>query len=104
MVCEEPDEGQASTIQEKGGNNAIEEEVPPEELGGIEVLECAVKVEPQTLKVIGSIKNWNVTVMVDCGATHNFISPQVDCELHLPLSAIREYNIMIGNREIEKSA
>jgi hypothetical protein len=52
---------------------------------------------PQTLKLIGYIKNRKFIILLDGGSTHNFIhlciSQEVNCYIHV----INNFQIMIAN-------
>lgn len=41
---------------------------------------------PRTMKLKGKINEKEVVVLVDCGATHNFISQKLVDSLNLPLT------------------
>lgn len=51
---------------------------------------------PRTMKFKGEIKGEPVVVLIDCGATHNFVSIAVVEGLWLPRSLTREYDIVMG--------
>lgn len=51
---------------------------------------------PGTLKVRGNIENEDVVVLVDCGATHNFISTQLVEKMKIPISETANYDIIMG--------
>ena len=51
---------------------------------------------PRTMKVKGKIAQHKVVVLIDCGATHNFISTKLVQELELPLECTSEYGILMG--------
>jgi hypothetical protein len=52
---------------------------------------------PQTLKLIGYIKNHKVIVLIDNDNTHNFIHRRVVKETHCYVHAIHNFQIMIAN-------
>lgn len=86
---------------------AAVEPLPPE-IGELQLIELSVSTvggasDPRTLKVRGSIGGVSVTVMVDCGATHNFIAPRVVKLLQLPISPTTNYRILIGNGQYTQS-
>jgi hypothetical protein len=52
---------------------------------------------PQTLKLIGYIKNQKVIILVDSGSTHNFIHHRIAQETHCYIHAVNNFQIMIAN-------
>ncbi|XP_056842618.1 uncharacterized protein LOC130495232 [Raphanus sativus] len=52
---------------------------------------------PRTTKMRGLIQNKEVIVMLDSGASHNFISPEVVNKLQLKVSADSSLNVLLGN-------
>jgi hypothetical protein len=52
---------------------------------------------PQTLKLIGYIKNWKVIILIDSGSTHNFIHRCISQETHCYIHAVNNFQIMIAN-------
>jgi len=55
---------------------------------------------PQTFRVIRAINGFNVQILVDSGATHNFIQTRVAQFLQLPLqSTPSPLRVMVGNGE-----
>ncbi|KAK9073457.1 hypothetical protein SSX86_007781 [Deinandra increscens subsp. villosa] len=51
----------------------------------------------QTLRVKGLIANHPVTILVDCGSTHNIIQPRIASLLSLPTQSIYPFFVMVGN-------
>ncbi|XP_056852913.1 uncharacterized protein LOC130502194 [Raphanus sativus] len=51
---------------------------------------------PRTMKLRGVIQNREVVVLIDSGATHNFISSKLIAELKLPLSSTRSYGVLVA--------
>lgn len=51
---------------------------------------------PKTLKLEGSIKGEKVVVMIDPGATHNFISLETIQRLQLPVSPSKSFGVSLG--------
>lgn len=49
---------------------------------------------PKTLKLVGTIGKGEVVVMVDPGATHNFISLRAVEELHIPLAELGGFGVI----------
>lgn len=54
---------------------------------------------PKTMKLIGKIGDQEVIVMVDPGATHNFISLDAVERLGLPVIQSKEFGVSLGNGE-----
>ena len=52
---------------------------------------------PQTLKIEGYIKKRKVTVLIDCGSTHNFIHGKLAKSLNCFIYLALEFQVMIGN-------
>lgn len=51
---------------------------------------------PQTMKVKGKIIGQSVVVLIDCGATHNFISTKLVQRLGLPKITTTGYLVIMG--------
>jgi hypothetical protein len=52
---------------------------------------------PQTLKLIGYIKNRKFIILVDSGSTHNFIHRCIAQEVNCYIYVINNFQIMIAN-------
>jgi hypothetical protein len=52
---------------------------------------------PQTLKLIGYIKNGKVIILIDSGNIHNFIHPCIAQETNCYICAVNNFQIMIAN-------
>lgn len=52
-----------------------------------------------TMKLKGLITGREVIVMVNCGATYNFIHKKLVDELNLPLTLTLNYGVVVGNGE-----
>jgi hypothetical protein len=52
---------------------------------------------PQTLKLIGYIKNRKFIILIDSGIIHNFIHRHIFQETHLYIHAVNKFQIMIVN-------
>jgi len=52
---------------------------------------------PQTLKLIGYIKNRKVIILVDSGSTHNFIHRRIAQEVNCYTRVVNNFQIMIAN-------
>lgn len=49
------------------------------------------------MKIHGKVGEKMVVVLIDCGATHNFISEKLSGELKRPRSETSNYGIIMGN-------
>jgi hypothetical protein len=52
-------------------------------------------VEPRTLKFKGSIKNKNITILVDSGSTHNFMDINLAKQLNLFVYPMKDLMVTI---------
>ena len=52
---------------------------------------------PKTTKLRGYIQNMEVTVMLDSGASHNFINPEVVNKLRMKVYADSSLDVLLGN-------
>lgn len=52
---------------------------------------------PRTMKVLGKIGDKEVVVLVDSGATHNFVSSRLIDELALVVTGTRSVGVKLGN-------
>ena len=57
---------------------------------------------PKTMKLTGKINGKKVIVMIDPGATHNFISPGTVQLLSLPVTSTETFEVTLGNGEATK--
>ncbi|GKC21642.1 ankyrin repeat-containing protein [Tanacetum coccineum] len=57
----------------------------------------------RTMKLRGKIGDREVAVLIDCGATHNFISSKIVEELRLAVSDSGTFNVTLGNGETTRS-
>lgn len=51
---------------------------------------------PGTMKLRGLIKGREVNVLIDCGATHNFIGVNMVEDLQLPMVTTNSYGVVMG--------
>ena len=54
---------------------------------------------PQTIRVLGKLKNKNVMVLIDGGSTHNFIDHTIVSKFGLPVIRDKKFEVMVANRE-----
>lgn len=48
------------------------------------------------------VANSQVIILIDCGATHNFVAIKIVANLHLPLSETSNSRVVMGNGEAIK--
>lgn len=48
------------------------------------------------MKLMGKIKNREVLILIDYGATHNFLAQALVAELHILVAQTANYGIMVG--------
>ncbi|MCI32882.1 pentatricopeptide repeat-containing protein, partial [Trifolium medium] len=53
--------------------------------------------EYHTMKICGKIASIDVVVLIDSGASHNFISPQITSALGLSVTPMADKNIKLGD-------
>ncbi|GKC60130.1 putative mitochondrial protein, partial [Tanacetum coccineum] len=58
---------------------------------------------PHTMKIQGIIGDEEVVVLIDSGATHNFLSKRVLKELGLLVTGGGSISVMLGNGKFKKS-
>ncbi|XP_062118339.1 uncharacterized protein LOC133831953 [Humulus lupulus] len=51
-----------------------------------------------TMKISGTIAKHPVTVLIDSGATHNFVSKELAQAVHLPITVTTAYGVLLGTR------
>lgn len=54
---------------------------------------------PRTLRLKGTIKGRELTVLIDSGSTHNFIQNSVAYRLGIGLQSLQEFKVFIGSGE-----
>lgn len=52
---------------------------------------------PGTMKVRGKIKDREVVILINCGATHNFVSEKLTSELQLITKDTSHYRVILGS-------
>ncbi|KAL0537842.1 hypothetical protein IC582_026831 [Cucumis melo] len=53
--------------------------------------------DPGTMKVKGSLQGKEVVILIDCGATHNFVSEKIVTSLQLPIKETAHYGVILGS-------
>ncbi|TYK02033.1 gypsy/ty3 element polyprotein [Cucumis melo var. makuwa] len=107
MLVVRENEEEFEIIEEVGGEEVVDENVI--EVGVVENLNIELSINsvvgltnPETMKVKGKLKDEDVVVLIDCGATYNFISEKLVTNLNLPLKATTNYGVILGSGEAIK--
>lgn len=94
---------QVNEEEEDVGDNESEEEpeteeIPEEVQGKVQVhLNSVIGItNPRTMKLEGKIENQRVVILIDSGATHNFISLETLEQLKIPTDKTGKYPITMG--------
>ncbi|TYK02775.1 Transposon Ty3-I Gag-Pol polyprotein [Cucumis melo var. makuwa] len=53
--------------------------------------------DPSTMKVRGKLQDEDVIILIDCGATHNFVSEKLVKKLLIPIKEIAHYGVILGS-------
>ena len=76
-------------------HRAEAEEVITADLSHLHTLDGHPRSRP--FHVLGSIDESEVRVLIDTGATMDFLHPRVAAALHLELTSIRPFRVLVGN-------
>lgn len=83
-------------------DNLMQEEALPGVDEKLDVIELSLffgwLTEPHSMKIRGHVKS-KVIVLIDCVASHNFISSPLVSELDLTLTPTREFGVVFGTGE-----
>ncbi|KAL0551119.1 hypothetical protein IC582_010201 [Cucumis melo] len=81
-----------------------ESEMKPPEIQSIENLNIELSINsvvgltnPGTMKVKGKLGEEEVVILIDCGATHNFIAEKLVDKLQLPMRETPNYGVILGS-------
>jgi hypothetical protein len=84
--------------EEPSLHDATEEPIDPTEVDPLISLHALTGFSaPQTLKLIGYIKNMKVIILVDSGRTHKFIHCRIAQETNCYIRDVNNFKIMIVN-------
>ncbi|XP_020691238.1 uncharacterized protein LOC110105899 [Dendrobium catenatum] len=96
LVCEDEED------EEGGGNDPeVEEEKLHLDVAEVSLNSVVGFTSSHTMKVKGEISDCEVVVLIDSGATHNFISTQIVDALGMELVDTRGYGVMMGTGKVE---
>lgn len=70
---------------------------PPVEISLCSVIDIS---KPKTMKLKGVVNGKEVVIMVDPGATHNFLSSAMVAEAQIPVTEGNEFGVSLGNGEV----
>lgn len=87
---------------EDGGPTGESPNTPVINLAEVSLNSVVGLTNPRTMKLKGELRGKGVVVMIDPGATHNFISKEVVSKLGIPISGGRSYEISLGNGAVVK--
>ncbi|KAI0523140.1 hypothetical protein KFK09_005530 [Dendrobium nobile] len=96
LVCEDEED------EEGGGSRSEEEEKLHLDVAEVSLNSVVGFTPSHTMKVKGEIADLEVVVLIDSGATHNFISTQVVNQLGVKLVDTGCYGVMMGTGKVEK--
>ena len=54
---------------------------------------------PQTIRVVGKLKNKNVFILIDESSTHNFIDQAIVTKYGLPVIQNQKFQVTVANQE-----
>ncbi|XP_052188845.1 uncharacterized protein LOC127799137 [Diospyros lotus] len=96
---EEKEDGEEKTVEAETRENSRETE-DTVRIG--EVVELSLNsvvglTPPQTMKIKGEIDGQEVVVLIDSGASHNFIAAELVQKLGLPWTQTRGYGVIMGS-------
>ncbi|VFR00859.1 unnamed protein product [Cuscuta campestris] len=84
-------------------SNEVELDSPPEVDDAVILVDVsslhslAGSPSPRALKLVGSVNNQEVNVLLDSGSTHNFVHPAVAERLALVLHPVPPFRVYVGN-------
>ncbi|KAI0496574.1 hypothetical protein KFK09_022894 [Dendrobium nobile] len=96
LVCEDDED------EEGGGSKSGEEEKLHLDVAEVSLNSVVGFTPSHTMKVKGEIADHEVVVLIDSGATHNFISTQGVNQLGVKLVDTECYGVMMGTGKVEK--
>lgn len=102
MILGEDEQGVVDSenmLEVSDEENAQPEEVVAKELQELELSLCSAGgiVQPRTMKLFGFIRGEKVRVLVDSGASHNFVAGDVVNQLNLSVSSTNAHSVKLGD-------
>ena len=106
LKCKEVDEENESEAIGGEDSNELQEMAEAtnekEELVGLELHSMAGLTGEKSMKIRGRIGDREVIVLVDSGATRNFVSTKIVQELQLPVTEDRGFGVVVAGGEIRR--
>ena len=99
LTADETEELEVEVATEHNTMEHHNDESPEENLPEVSLNSVMGLTSSKTLKMVGKIKGQEVIIMVDHGATHNFIATQIVDKLSLPLTTNRTFGVSLGTGE-----
>lgn len=99
MIAEEGEQPELRNYeyyQPTGWEEEWEEPVEYEE-GDLPLCSMAGITTTWTIRLHGKIREREITILIDCGASHNYISEKLVRELELPVDKRRKFGVELGN-------
>ena len=82
-----------------GDDDITDEVMPSESLPEISFHAMEGTTHTQTIRMVGKLKNRDITVLIDGGSMHNFIDQAVVTKFELPIVCDKTFQVMVANRE-----
>lgn len=55
---------------------------------------------PKTMRIMGKIEGYWVTILIDIGSTHNFLDPAVLDKMKLPINLAEKVRVKVASGEV----
>ena len=93
------DNGEISRMEEENEHEEKREEAPDVECQWMDLSVCLAGglTQPQTMKLKGELQGQEVLILIDSGASHNFITSKLVKKLGLKLESTKPYYIRLGD-------
>ncbi|GJY29555.1 ty3-gypsy retrotransposon protein, partial [Tanacetum coccineum] len=76
---------------------ALQAETPTPQLWSLSAAAYFGMSSSQTLRITGFINTYPLTVLIDCGSTHNIIQPRIAKHLNFSTNPLEPFKVMVGN-------
>ncbi|CAA7046450.1 unnamed protein product [Microthlaspi erraticum] len=99
-VEEDENQPKNEAIEQEEGENLVEDGEEQQELVTLSLHSMAGLTTETSMKMWGSIGDRKVVVLIDSGATSNFITEKVAKEMKLPLAHNRGFGVLVGGGKV----